>query len=252
MGCVFRATRSGDGRVVALKVVKEHLSADETYRRRFLHEARAAAAVEHPHLVGVVEAGEVDGRQFLAMAYCEGETLDHRVRETGALSAAAVVRLGVEVGGALAALHGAGLVHRDVKAANILLGAGGAATLTDLGLAKGEGYSVLTAPGSIVGTIDYLAPERIHGETATPASDVYGLGCVLVEALTGQPPFGGKSMMEVAFAHLEAVPEDPAATRDDVAPGIGAAVLATLAKSPSERPPALELVERLQAATTSH
>lgn len=251
MGSVFRATRLHDDHTVALKVVKDDLVADETYRRRFLHEARAAAEIEHPHLVGVLEAGEADGRQFLAMRFLDGTTLEERLRDRGPLSVAEVVRLGTEIGGALGALHDAGLVHRDVKAANILVDRDGAAALTDFGLAKGSGYSVLTTPGSILGTLDYLAPERIRGENATAASDVYALGCVVVEALTGHPPFAGKSMLEVGFAHLEEEPGDPCAQRDDAPAALGPAALTALVKSPSDRPSAQVYADGLRSALTA-
>lgn len=250
MGSVFRATRLHDEHTVALKVVRDDLVADETYRRRFLHEARAAAEIEHPHLIGVLEAGEADGRQFLAMRFLDGSTLEERLRDRGTLSVGEVVRLGTEIGGALGALHEAGLVHRDVKAANILLDRDGAAALTDFGLAKGSGYSMLTMPGSVVGTLDYLAPERIRGEEATAASDVYALGCVVVEALTGLPPFGGKSMMEVGFAHLEEPPADPCVARADAPSALGPAILAALAKSPADRPSAQTFADGLRSAVS--
>ena len=248
MGCVFRATRLADQVPVALKVVKDELSSDETHRRRFLHEARAAAEIDHPNLVGVIDAGEADGRQYLAMRYHDGTTLEQRIADRGVLAVDETLRLATEIGGALDALHSAGLVHRDVKASNIMLDRDGTAALTDFGLAKGAGYSVLTTPGGMVGTLDYLAPERIRGETGAPAGDVYALGCVLVEALTGRTPFQGKGMMEVAFAHLEEAPPDPSVARDEVPAALGQAVLTALAKHAPERPSAREYVAALRSA----
>lgn len=248
MGSVFRATRLADGATVALKVIKEGLTEDATHQRRFMHEARAAAAIEHPHLVGVLDAGESDGRRYLAMRYLEGTTLEQRIADTGALSVRETLRLATEIGGALAALHAAGLVHRDIKASNVLIDREGAAALADFGLAKGEGYSVLTVPGRIVGTIDYLAPERIRGEVGTPAGDVYAFGCLLFEALTRAPPFAGKSMMEVAFAHLEEQPRNPAEDYGDVPVAFGEAVLLALAKAPDDRPSVSEYVAALKSA----
>ncbi len=238
MGCVFRARRSGSDEQVALKVVRVELATDERYRTRFLHEARAAAEVQHRHLVDVVDAGEIEGRQYLAMRLVRGRMLEEHIKEDGPMAVEEIVRLASELGDALDALHAVGLIHRDVKTSNILLDkdAGDAAALTDFGLAKGTGYAELTRPGQIVGTIDYLAPERIRGEPASPASDIYGLGCVMYECVAGQPPFGGKSMMEAAFAHLEEEPANPCAARPDVPAAFGDAVNAALLKDPADRP----------------
>lgn len=251
MGCVFRARRADSDEQVALKVVRVQLAADDRYRQRFLHEARAAAEVQHRHLVNVLDAGEVEGRQYLAMRLVRGRMLEHHISEGGPMPVSEVVRIATEIGGALDALHAVGLIHRDIKASNILLDEdrGGAAALTDFGLAKGTGYSAVTRPGQIVGTLDYLAPERIRGEEATAASDIYGLGCVVYECVAGRPPFASKRMMEVAFAHLEEMPADPCASRSKLPAGFGEAVNAALQKDPSDRPPsARAYAELLRAA----
>lgn len=234
MGCVFRARR--DGQPVALKIVRLELADDERYRQRFLHEARAAAEVQHAHLVDVLEAGEADGRQYLAMRFVEGMALEQRISDRGVLELESAVELGTQIGGALDALHAVGLIHRDVKSSNVMVDRDGAAALTDFGLAKGTGYASLTQPGQIVGTLDYLAPERIRGEPATPASDIYGLGCVVYECVAGRPPFAAKGAMEVAFAHLEEQPRDPCAQRPEAPAGLAGAVVAALAKEPAARP----------------
>jgi serine/threonine protein kinase len=236
MGAVFSATRTETGERVALKVIKLELAADRLYQQRFMHEARAAAEIEHPHLVNVLEVGEAEGRQYLSMPLVEGRTLEDRIAAEGPLPAADIVRLVREVGAGLDALHQAEIIHRDIKPSNIILRHDGSAALTDFGLAKGTGYSRLTQPGQIVGTLDYLAPERIRGEDATPASDVYALGCVVYEAVLGKPPFGHKSIMQVAFAHLEEKPPDPLTERPDLPPGFGTTVLNALQKSPTDRP----------------
>jgi serine/threonine protein kinase len=250
MGSVFRARHVDTGDEVALKLVRVELAADERYRQRFLHEARAASEVDHPNLVDVLDAGEVDGRQFLVMRFVRGRRLEEHIAD-GALEPARIVRVAAELGGALDALHAVGLIHRDIKASNIMLDddEDGAAALTDFGLAKGTGYAELTRPGQIIGTLDYLAPERIRGEQASAASDIYGLGCVMFECVCGRTPFGNKGMMEIAFAHLEEEPEDPCSARADLGPEFGAAVNAALAKDPGDRPPsATAYADLLRAA----
>jgi serine/threonine protein kinase len=236
MGEVFRAQRVDDGQIVALKAMKSKFSTDSDYTRRFLREARAAGEIEHPHLVGVIDFGEHEGRPFLVMRYLPGPTVEGRIGEQGPLSIEATARLVGEVGGALNALHQHGLVHRDVKASNIIFDGAGSAALADFGLAKGTGYSVLTRPGQMMGTLDYLAPELIRGEDATPASDIYALGCVVYECLSGQPPFGQRGMFQVGMGHLEETPSNPCAGRTDIAEEYGQFACMALAKDPAQRP----------------
>ena len=237
MGIVFRAEREPDGSVVALKVLRKELSADEVYRRRFIHEARVAEEVQHKHLVPILEAGEAEGRSYLAVACVQGRSLEERIGTDEPLPLADTLRVAAEVGAALDSLHRSNLVHRDIKPSNILLDEDGNAMLTDFGLARGRAYTVLTKPGQVMGTLDYLAPELIRGAPADAASDIYAFGCVVFECLTGGPPFGSKSMFEVGVAHLEEEPPDPRTSRDDLPPGFGWAVLQALAKEPARRPP---------------
>ncbi len=236
MGTVYRAIRDLEDTPVALKLVRSEFATDGLYRQRFLHEARAASEVSHPHLVNVVDAGEVDGRQFLAMRLVSGRPLDQLVKAGELLAPDTAATLATQIGDALDALHAKGVVHRDVKAANILFQDDGSAALTDFGLAKGTGYEGLTAVGQIVGTIEYLAPERIVGQEAAPASDLYALGCVIYESLVGRTPFAGKGPMGTAFGHLEEQPPDPRAARAEITPAYGAAMLAALVKDPADRP----------------
>jgi serine/threonine protein kinase len=236
MGIVFRAVRDGDEQNVALKVLKQSLARDETFRRRFVHEARAAQEVKHKHLVPVVDVGEVEGRQYLAAAYVAGRSLAERIRDAGSLPVDDAINVAAGIGAGLDAIHEAGLLHRDVKAANVLLDQTGSALLTDFGLAKGRAYTVLTRAGQVMGTLDYLAPELIRGEPASAASDIYALGCVVFESLTGGPPFGGKSMFELGVAHLDEPPPDPCDVRPDLPKFLGWAVLRALEKDPANRP----------------
>ena len=236
MGIVFRAIRE-DGDVVALKVIKPGLVADEKTARRFAREARAAGEVDHPHLIDVLDAGDIDGIGYLAMRYVAGKSLDDRIQANGPLPVEDTMRVVAEIASALDALHAAGLVHRDVKPSNILLDDERGALLTDFGLAKRRDYSMLTAPGQMLGTLDYIAPEMLRGDEPGPSADLYALGCVVFECLAGRPPFGGLSMFEVGMAHLGDEPADPCADRADAPPTLSEVVLRALAKEPSERPP---------------
>jgi serine/threonine-protein kinase len=236
IGVVFRAERLSDGAVVALKVLKRALSRDQVYRQRFLREVRVASEVRHRHLVPILEAGQADGYDYLAVSCLSGGTLGDRVEREGPLPVADCVALAGQIGAGLDALHAHGIVHRDVKPSNVMLDEAGRAALTDFGLAKGRAYTVLTKPGQMMGTLDYIAPELVRGEQARPASDIYGLGCVVYEALTGAPPFAGRRLSEVALAHLEQEPPDPRIARPQLSPDLGRTVLGALAKSPDDRP----------------
>jgi serine/threonine protein kinase len=235
MGIVFRASRD-DGTVVALKVLRPELSGDEAYRRRFEREGRIASTLTHPHLVEVVDTGESDGWTYLASRFVPGESLAERLAREGPLPVDEVVRLAGQVGTALDTLHASELVHRDVKPSNVMLSESGA-ELTDFGVARGVADSVLTAPGRVVGTVDYLAPEVIRGEPAEPPADVYALGCLLYECVTGAPPFGTRPFAEAALAHVSEEPPDPSPARRDLPRQFWSALRHALAKAPADRPP---------------
>jgi serine/threonine-protein kinase len=237
VGVVYRARRGSDGAVVALKLLKQRLGEDETFRARFVHEARAARHVEHDHVVPVLDAGEAGAASYLVAEYVAGGSLEDRLREEGALPIGEALRIGAEVATGLDALHRGGLVHRDIKPSNLMLYKDGRAAITDFGLAKGPAYTVLTKPGQVMGTLDYLAPELIRGEAATPSTDIYAFGCVVYECITGAPPFGGKSLFEIGTAHLNVAPPDPGETRPEVTPSLSWALLKALEKDPAQRPP---------------
>ncbi|MEP6909824.1 MAG: serine/threonine-protein kinase [Actinomycetota bacterium] len=250
MGLVFRAVRTDDGREVALKVLKIELAGDLVFQHRFRQEARAAAEVHDSHLVPIIEAAEADGRHYLAVDYVPGGSLADRLEGSTTLEIEDVVRVVSEVGTGLDALHNAGIVHRDIKPQNILFDADGTAMLTDFGLAKGPAYTVLTKPGQVMGTLDYLAPELIRGQPATPLTDVYALGCVGFECATGNAPFADKGLFEVGLAHLEEPPPDPAAARSELSAGLAAALLSALEKDPAQRPQSAgAFADRLRAAS---
>jgi eukaryotic-like serine/threonine-protein kinase len=235
MGLVFRAVRESDGEVVALKVMRFELISDPVFGRRFEQEARAASEVTEPHLVPVLEAGQADGRRYLASKYIPGETLEELL-DDGALTLADTARWAQHVGAGLQALHDVGIVHRDLKPGNIIIDPEGTAMLTDFGLAKGRAYTVLTKPGQVMGTLDYLAPELIKGSPASPATDIYALGCTIYECVAGQAPFRDKQGIQVGLAHVTEPPPDLTKFRDDIPPDFAAAVLSALAKDPEQRP----------------
>jgi len=235
MGLVFKAVRESDGMVVALKVMRFELIEDPVFGRRFEQEARAAAEVTEAHLVPVLEAGQAQGRRYLAAKFIDGPTLDQKLDE-GPITTAETVKYTQDVGAGLTALHEAGIVHRDLKPSNIIIDASGTALLTDFGLAKGRAYTVLTKPGQVMGTLDYLAPELIKGSPATPATDIYALGCTIYECVAGQAPFRDKQGIQVGLAHVAEPPPDLGRFRDDIPPDFAAAVLSALAKDPADRP----------------
>jgi len=248
MGLVFKAVRESDGELVALKVMRFELIEDPVFGKRFEQEARAASEVRDPHLVPVLEAGQADGRRYLAVAYVSGGTLEDHLVERGRLEVKDTATYAGHVGAGLDALHKAGIVHRDLKPSNIILDAEGTAMLTDFGLAKGRAYTVLTKPGQVMGTIDYLAPELIKGEPASPATDIYALGCTFYECVTGQPPFADKVGIAAGLAHVGEPPPDPANFRDDLPAGFADALLTALAKDPQQRPRSASEYGRLLAA----
>jgi serine/threonine protein kinase len=244
IGTVYQA-RAADGRLVALKQLKPELASDDAFRRRFDHEIRAAQAVTHRHLVAVLEHGEADSGPYLVLEYVGGGSLSDRL-ERGALGMDETVGLVAEVAAGLDVLHTVGIVHRDVKPSNVMLREDGSAALADFGLAKGAAYTVLTRPGQVLGTLDYLAPELVRGEPATPASDIYALGCVTFECLAGRPPFADRSLFGIGTAHLEDEPPDIGPS-----PEVSWAVLRALAKDPAARPPTATTYAHLLSASAA-
>ncbi len=241
MGVVFLAREPRLGRRVALKLIAPNLSSDPEFARRFEDEARSAAAIEHPNAVPIYTAGEDDGHLYLAMRFIDGTDVRAMLRSKGPVAPEIAALIVAEVGGALDAAHSLGLVHRDVKPANILVGGHEpmrAAYLTDFGLTKGleESRAGLTGTGHWVGTIDYVAPEQMHGNRIDARTDVYALGCVLYELLTGAVPFGGSDVQKM-WAHTnEQVPPLEMADRD-LADRLDLVIARATAKDPDDRYP---------------
>jgi serine/threonine-protein kinase len=237
-------------RLVALKRLAENLARDEDLRQRFLREARLAARLAHPNVVRVFDVGEDDGRPFIAMEYVEGETLADLVTRRGPLPAAEVASLGVQACAGLAAAHAAGLVHRDVKPQNLLLGTDGVLELGDFGIAVGHDGTRLTLAGTVLGTAGYLAPEQARGEQVTAAADIYALGAVLYELLAGKPPRSVGSLSELGVGH-GLPPPDLAARVPDTPFDLVSAVSACLAFRPEDRPPSAAALARMLAPATA-
>jgi len=234
-GAVYHAVGPlGD---VAVKVLRD---ADPVSRRRFEREARIATAAASRHLVPILEVG--DG-YFVMPLYAQG-SLAESIRRDGALPIPAVVRVAAELAQALDALYALEVVHRDVKPSNVMLGDDGA-MLADFGLARGAGATQLTRDGQLVGSAHYLAPELIEGQPATPASDIYALGCLLYECVTAAPPFTGRADAELGYAHLVAAPPDPRTRRQGLADDVAVALLSALEKDPASRPTSATALARM-------
>ncbi|MEU8323313.1 protein kinase [Nonomuraea sp. NPDC048881] len=235
MGEVWRADDLVLGRAVAVKVMMPALSENPTFTQRFQNEARAMATLRHRGVVGVYDYGvhEADGRRvsYLVMEYVRGESLD-RVLRRGPLGAEEAMRLVAEVGDALAAAHAQGIVHRDVKPANLMVRPDGQVALTDFGVAHSASAGHLTATGTMLGSAAYCAPEMAAGNEVTPAVDVYALGVVAYECLTGRLPYQGDTPVQIIFKHLNApVPEPPA----ELPPAVRQVVTRALQKDPAQR-----------------
>lgn len=236
MGHVYRAMQLRLDRVVALKVIRPELAAEAAFREQFQQEARLAASIDHPAVVPIYEAGEADGTLFVAMRWVDGLDLRQILKQGGELEPDRAVEIASRVAEALQATHEAGLVHRDVKPSNILV-EGGRVYLSDFGLARATaGSEALTQPAGFIGTADYAAPELLDDKRAVDGrADVYGLGCVLFEMLTGSMPFPADGLLAKLQAHAHADPPTPSALRPELPAGLDEVVHRALAKDPADR-----------------
>ena len=253
MGSVYMAEDTRRGERVALKVLVRDLAEDERFRRRFLRESKLAASLDHPHVVPIVDAGEEEGVLYLSMELVEGLDLRALLRREGPLDPEHAIALVAQVAEALDAAHAAGLVHRDVKPANILVREGPDgehAYVCDFGLARHlSSASSLTTDRGLVGTVDYIPPEQIEGGDIDGRADVYSLSCVLFECLAGTRPFDRESELSVVFAHLNEPPPLLSDHRPDLPEAFDDVFASALAKSPSERYSTCgELIEAARAA----
>ena len=244
MGRVYEAV-GPDAEHVALKIVKRDLAQDTVFRRRFAREAGIAQRVVHRHVVPVLDQGEHDGIPYLVQRFIRGGSLAEKLEREETLDIETAVKICLWVASGLDAIHAAGLIHRDVKPGNILLDEEGVAFITDFGLAKDRQGTVLTKPGQALGSLDYMAPEQIRSEPVTGAADVYALGCVMCECLTGSPPFADRQGMRVLWAHLQDVPPDPCASRPGMPAELGHTICMALEKDAAKRPPTATAYARM-------
>jgi serine/threonine-protein kinase len=236
MSTVYRAHDQLLERNVALKVLHPHYAGDDEYVERFRREARSVAQLSHPHIVTVIDRGEDDGQQFIVFEYVDGENLKQLVERTGPLPTRRAIELAIEIADALAFAHEHGLIHRDVKPQNVLLTPDGDAKVTDFGIARSfEVEHGMTQTGTVLGTSNYLSPEQAGGKPTTPATDVYSLGVVVYELLTGDVPFPGENFVAIAMKHINDPPPDLLERRPDVPLRLAAAVDRALEKDPARR-----------------
>jgi serine/threonine-protein kinase len=245
MAEVHQAVDEVLSRPVAVKLLLSELSDDEGFVARFRREARAAASLNHPNIVSVFDSGEHEGLYFIVMEYVDGPTLHHLIETEAPLPETRAAEIGMEVAAALAAAHQQGIVHRDVKPGNVLLGPGGMVKVVDFGIARAmESNTDLTRPGTIVGSVSYLSPEQALGGEIGPPSDIYSLGVLLYAMVTGAPPFAADTPIAVAHQHVHEAPAPLSDKVDGVSPAFEALVLRCLAKDPADRPPSADAVRQ--------
>jgi eukaryotic-like serine/threonine-protein kinase len=235
MSSVYRAIDETLERPVAIKLMNREIATDSDQLERFRREARAVAQLSHPHLVGVIDYGEDQGRPYIVLEYVEGETLKERIRRNGELDVSEAVAYAIEIARALGAAHARHIVHRDVKPQNVLIDEEGSAKVTDFGIARSLDDDGLTADGRVLGTTDYVSPEQALGHDVTGQSDLYSLGIVLYEMLTGSVPFRGENQVAVAMKHVREELPDVQTLRPEVSASLAAVIDRATAKDLHER-----------------
>jgi serine/threonine kinase PknH len=233
MGVVYLAI-DPHGRKVALKVLRDDVAIDPIYRERFRREGRMLAALDHPHVIPIHGMGEIDGQLFIATRLSESTLRD--LITAGPIAVDDAIVILAAVADALDAAHAAGVVHRDIKPANVLIDPGPRAYLTDFGLARDPSGFALTAPGQVLGTIDYMAPELLEGVRIGPATDIYALACLAVETLTGQVPFPRDNDAATTYAHVMGEPPSVSERRPELPVALDEVIAVGMAKSPDDRP----------------
>ncbi|MDQ4005640.1 MAG: protein kinase, partial [Actinomycetota bacterium] len=251
MATVHRGTDTTLGRPVAIKLLADRYAGDQSFVERFRREAQASARLNHPNIVSVYDTGDEDGFHYIVMELVEGETLAEMLRREGRLSTEGSARIAGDVARALEAAHGEGIVHRDVKPGNVMLTSGGTVKVMDFGIARAAEEDTLTQTGVVLGTAAYLSPEQSRGDAADARSDIYSLGCVLHEMLTGEPPFGGETPVAIAYRHVNERPVPPSSREAHVPSEMDAVVMRALEKDPARRfPDARAFADALAGASS--
>ncbi|MGH3079666.1 MAG: Stk1 family PASTA domain-containing Ser/Thr kinase [Gaiellaceae bacterium] len=249
MANVYLAEDEELGRRVAIKILNDRHASDESFVERFRREAKNAAGLSHPNIVSVYDRGEAEGTYYIAMEYLDGRSLKERIVGEGALSIPAAIEVTRQILRALGFAHGRGIVHRDIKPHNVLLAQDGPGDgeprfkVTDFGISRTTA-SQMTEAGSIVGTAQYLSPEQARGAPVDQRSDIYSVGIVLYELLTGKLPFTGETPLEIAMKHLSEIPKPPSEIRPDIPADLDMVVLRALAKDPADRYESAQEMER--------
>src|SRR5580765_2887660 len=234
MADVYLAEDQELGRRVALKLLDDRHANDEQFVERFRREAQSAAGLNHPNIVSIFERGQAEGTYYIAMEFLDGRTLKELLVKNGPPPIPIAIDYARQILSALSFAHRNGIVHRDIKPHNVVVGADGRLKVTDFGIAR-SGASEMTEAGSIVGTAQYLSPEQARGAPVDPRSDLYSLAIVLYEMLTGKVPFTGDTPVEIAMKHLSAIPEPRSELRAEVPHDLDAIVMRALAKDPEQR-----------------
>ena len=252
MATIFRALDTQLGREVAVKLLRPQYLRDPDFSSRFRQEAQNAASLSHPNVVTVYDYGEDPQGPFIVMEYVDGEDLASILRRNGALPPTQATRIAAAVARALAASHARGIVHRDVKPGNVLIGRDGRVKVVDFGIARAIAEAQMTMPGTTLGSVHYFSPEQARGEPATSESDIFSLGIVLYEMLTGSRPWEGDSAASVALARLTGPVPDPALARGSIPPDLAAITRKALARLPSDRfASAAAMADALESSRTA-
>src|SRR5919199_421699 len=243
MANVYLAEDQELGRRVAIKILNDRHAGDDQFVERFRREAKNAAGLSHPNIVSIYDRGEAEGTYYIAMEYLDGRSLKELIVSRGPAPIPLAIDYARQILNALRFAHRNGIVHRDIKPHNVLVDGEGRVKVTDFGIAR-AGASQMTEEGSIIGTAQYLSPEQARGTRVDQTSDLYSLGIVLYELLTGTVPFTGDTPVEIAMRHLSAVPERPSARRPEVPHDLDMVVLRALAKDPADRYQSAEEMDR--------
>ncbi|HLQ63165.1 MAG TPA: protein kinase, partial [bacterium] len=235
MSTVYAARRRGDGTIVALKILREQYSTDGDFVERFEREAKAVSELVHPHMVRVFDSGRDGPVHYIAMEYVEGANLKEYIRREGRLAPERALQIAAQVADALEFAHSHGIVHRDIKPQNILLTPDAQVKVTDFGIARALSSVTITQAGTVLGSVQYLSPEQARGGAVSRSADLYALGAVLFEMVTGQLPFDGDTPIAIALAHIHKTPPAPSSLVSGLPDRVEGIILRAMMKSPTDR-----------------